>query len=171
MRIIKFFFCSIPLILVPYQQCEIRVSADSHQLTEQATIPLDLSYATDFVRLVESTGLVVIEVLRSHNEAMLRETHKAAFVRTNKGVIEVVFFPGETDAEKITVTYSRIASSAVPHRYVINGEAINGKSETWEAASPQYITLHKNWFITTSECDLDTLIKRALRQTNRPARQ
>jgi hypothetical protein len=158
------------LVLVPYLYGETRDPANSHKLGDQATIPPDLSYATDFVRFLQGTGLVVQEVLRSHHDAMLGG-NKAAFIRTDKGVIEVVFLPGGTDAEKITVTYSRNPSSNVPHKYIINGQAINGKSDTWEAGYPQYITLHKNWFITTSEYELEALIKRGLRQDNRPARR
>lgn len=162
-------FCSILLAVLPHQ-IGLNNSADSNQLPGAVSIPQDLSYATEFVRFVQSTGLVVEEVLRSHHEAMLGG-NKAAFIRTNKGVIEVVFFPGEADAERITITYSRNPSSNVPHRYLINGESINGKSDTWEAAYPQYITLHKNWFITTSEYELEGLIKRALEQDKRPIRQ
>jgi hypothetical protein len=168
MRMINF-FCSILLVLVPYHQREFRGSADAQQVTDQATIPAELIHATEFVRFLQGAGLVVQEVLQSHHESMLGG-NKAAFIRTNRGVIEVVFLPGETDAEKITVTYSKNPSSTVPHRYVINGQAINKESDTWEGAYPQYITLHKNLFITTSDCELDALIKRSLRQDNRPAR-
>ena len=73
------------------------------------------------------------------------------------------------DAEQISITYTRNASSEVPHHYVLKGPLLRSEGQPMDAAYPLYFTLHRNWFIMTLEPLLDDVLKRALKQTNRPA--
>jgi hypothetical protein len=145
------------------------VSAQQSDTTQ--SIPSELSHSIEFVQFLQKAGVKVEQVLRSKLEGFLGNENKAAFIRTDKGVVQVVIFPGEQDAERVTVTYSKSSHQNVPHIYVINGEVINGRRETINAAYPIYITLHKKWLIDTSVCELDETIKRALGQDNRSARR
>lgn len=134
-------------------------------------IPDELKHAAEFVQLLQRAGLVVQRVQRSVLAAMFKGVTQAAFITTDKGIVEVVFFQGPTDAEQITITYSRTSAPAVRHRYRIQGWSLNGDGRTIDAAYPVYFTLHKNWFIQTVEPELEGLLKRALGQSKRPAPQ
>src|SRR5262249_4872772 len=81
------------------------------------SIPPELSHSTEFVEFLQKAGLTVKEVLHSHFGGMFHNENRAAFIRTNKGVVEVVIFPRESDAEKITITYGRSpAGNVLKHR-------------------------------------------------------
>lgn len=160
-------YCGWRVTILLFCYCSQMVaSASAQQAAGQVTIPEELSHATEFVHFLQRQGLVIREVARSHREAMLGGC-SAAFIRTDRGVVEVAFIP---DAEKISIVYSRNGSTVVPHRYVINAAAIGRGSEAWEAAHPVFVTLDRDWFITTTECELDGVIKRALKQDNRKGR-
>jgi hypothetical protein len=130
--------------------------------------PTEFAYtdAMKFAHFLIDHGLIVKSVHRSRLEGFFRGVEKAAFFQTNRGVIEVVFFPGALDAEKIAVTYRRNEAEVVPHRYRIEGQPTNGSGEI-EAAYPVYFTMHRNWYIETSDAVLDTILKGALGQDKR----
>jgi len=125
--------------------------------------------ATEFARFLKAQGLTVRSVHRSHLEGFFQGIEKAAFFRTDKGVVEVAFFPGPHDAEKVRVTYSKGQSAVVPHEYRIEGQPINPDGVI-QAAYPVYFTLHKGWYIVTSEAELDAILKRGLGQDRRAGR-
>ena len=103
--------------------------------------------------------------------AMFEGEDSAALVRTTLGVVEIVVLPGTVEAEQISVTYTRNASTVVPHHYVLKGPRLLSEGQTTTDASyPLYFTLHRNWFIMTLEPRIDDILKHALRQTNRPLR-
>jgi len=91
----------------------------------------------------------------------------AVFVRTALGVVEIVVLPGATDAEQGSITYTRNASTVVPHHYTLKGPLLGIEGRPMDAAYPFYFTLHRNWFIMTGEPRFDDVLKRALKQTNR----
>jgi hypothetical protein len=125
-------------------------------------------FAEPFVRTLERAGIVVQSVEPSTSEALFPNVTNAAFIRTDHGVVEIVVFPGSTDAEQLSITYTKDGPSR--HRYRIEGSILTGPGPDIHAAAPQYFTLYQNWFIQTLEPDLDASIKRILGQTNRPAR-
>ena len=129
-------------------------------------VPTELEHATGFVRLLERSGVPVQEVLHSHMEGMFEGVQSAAFIRTPLGVAEIVVLPGATDAEQISITYTRNPSTPVPHHYVLKGPRLRSEGQPMDAAYPLYFTLHQNWFIMTLEPCLDDVLKRALNQTN-----
>ena len=134
--------------------------------------PGDIAYAEamEFGRFLSAHGLTVESLHRSKLESMFRRVEKAAFIKTDKGIVQVVFFPAPADAEKIKITYSKNVAETVPHKYVIE-QPITADSQTIESAYPMYFTLHINWFIETSECGLDAILKRSLGQDNRQKHQ
>ena len=70
-------------------------------------VPPELSHSIEFAQVLQKAGPKVEQVLRSRLEGMLGNENKAAFIRTDKGLVQVVIFPGEQDAERITITYSK----------------------------------------------------------------
>jgi hypothetical protein len=131
-------------------------------------VPTRFQFAEPFVRTLERGGIVVQSVEPSTSEALFADVTNAAFIRTDHGVVEIVVFPGSTDAEQLSITYTKDGPSR--HRYRIEGSILTGPGPDIHAAAPQYFTLYQNWFIQTLEPDLDASIKRILGQTNRPAR-
>ena len=139
--------------------------ARAQESVPSVTIPRGLTHAAEFVEFLRKANLRVEKVQQSHFSGFLGSEKMAAFIATDKGSVEVVFLEG--DAREITFTYKKGSASNEQHIYVVNGEALTGKSESINAAYPIYITLHKNWFIVTLDCELESAIKRALGQTNR----
>jgi hypothetical protein len=129
------------------------------------SVPTRFQFAEPFVRMLERAGIVVQSVEQSTSEALFTNVTSAAFIRTDGGVVEIVVFPGTTDAEQLSITYTKDGPSR--HRYRIEGSILTPPGPDIHAAAPQYFTLYKNWFIETLDADLEALIKRILGQTNR----
>ena len=117
---------------------------------------------------LEQAGVPVQELLSSMLGSMFEGENNAVFVRTALGVVEIAVLPGAMEAEQISITYTRNASTVVPHRYVLKGPRLRSEGELMDVAYPMYFTLHQNWFIMTDEPHLDDVLKHALKQTNRP---
>jgi len=129
-------------------------------------VPSRFQFVEPFVRTLERAGIVVQSVEQSTSEALFRNVSDAALIRTSQGIVEIVVFPGNTDAEQLSITYTKDGPSG--HRYRIEGPILTGPGPDIHAAAPEYFTLYKNWFITTRDPDLEVSIKRILGQTNRP---
>src|SRR5207247_5009253 len=63
-------------------------------------IPDDLRHAERFIRILEAGGLVVHSLAHSHLEGSFGGQQKAAFITTDRGVVEVVVLRGAMDAEQ-----------------------------------------------------------------------
>jgi hypothetical protein len=107
-------------------------------------------------------GLVVQSVAGSHLEASFGGEQKAAFITTDKGVVEVVVLPGAMDAEQLIVTYSKWNGNG--HHFYITGPTVRKPRDSY-GSQFAYFTLHKNWFIVTWRPELDGIVKRILGQT------
>jgi hypothetical protein len=156
-----------PLVMAFIATCAVAVERSPVPPAGGASIPAGLEQATPFVEFLRSAGLTLLEVRRSHLESMFRDTRHAAYIRTDRGVVEVVVFDGATDAERMTITYSKTSSPGGRHRYLLHGPS-DGEVTEWEGAQPAYFTLHRNWFIVTWQPELDAFVKRSLGQTSRP---
>ena len=130
--------------------------------------PADIAYqdAAKFAQFLKAKGVEVRSIHRSTLEGFFKGMGKAAFFRTDKGIVEVIFFPGPLDAEKVSITYSRNDSKAVPHRYKVEGQPVHGEGVI-HAAYPVYFTLHRSWYIVTSDAEMDATLKRSLGQSGR----
>jgi hypothetical protein len=171
------FYCGTILMLqvfcaVPHDATTAWASAIAQTQDVSLLQPTDTAYddATEFERFLKAQGLTVRSVHRSHLEGFFQGIEKAAFFRTDKGVVEVAFFPGPHDAEKLRVTYSKGQSAVVPHQYRIEGQPTNPDGVI-QAAYPVYFTFHRSWYIVTSEAELDAILKRGLGQDRRAGRQ
>lgn len=80
-------------------------------------IPAELKHAAPFVEFLRGAGLIVQEVQQSHLTGMFKGTDQAAYITTNRGVLELVTFPGSTDAERITIEYSKTPGIPASHHY------------------------------------------------------
>ena len=135
-----------------------RLSSPPYRLSDE------LSFAGDFVRFLEEAGMSVLEVGSSTWAGTFKDENDAAFVKTNRGVLEVVIFSGRTNAQKIRVTSHTDFSNEEAPRYIykLGGLPTNGEAANVDSAFPVYFTTYKNWFIVTEACDLDRAIKTAV---------
>jgi len=164
---------ALGLLNCTHSRTKLPASSSFGQIQDESLMrPNDIAYADAiaFAQYLNTHGVTVQSVHGSKLAGMFRGVGKAAFIRTDKGIVEIVFFPGPMDAERIKVTYTKNATETVPHKYVIE-QPITHDTQTMEAAYPVYFTLHKNWFIVTSESELDAILKRVLGQDYRQKRQ
>jgi hypothetical protein len=63
--------------------------------------------AMEFALFLNQSGINVQSVHKSKLESLFPGIEKAAFFRTDKGVVEVIFFPDPRGAENISVTEQR----------------------------------------------------------------
>lgn len=117
--------------------------------------------AMQFARVLNEKGIRVLSVHRSKLDGFFFGIQKAAFFKTEKGVVEVIFFPEPEGAEHVIVTERREATrylysfSGQPNATMING---------FDSAGPMYFLMYGNWFIVLDSESLYHEVKRALRK-------
>ena len=124
--------------------------------------PTDVAYtdAMEFAQFLNARGFIVKSVHRSKLESFFLGIKKAAFFRTNKGVVEVIFFPEPTGAERIRVREQRRSGQ---YLYSFEGQPHpNPPGDTIDSGQPIYFLMHRNWFILIDSQELYDLLKRAL---------
>jgi hypothetical protein len=115
--------------------------------------------AMEFARYLDEKGINVKSVHRSKLESLFEGIDKAAFFRTEKGVVEVVFFPGPMSAEKITVTEQRKGGR---YLYSFQGQPIPQPNAGFDSSRPMYFLMHRNWFIVPDSKETYEAMKSAL---------
>jgi hypothetical protein len=127
------------------------------------TVPDRFRHAEPFIRTLEAGGLVVQSIAQSTLEASFGGGQNAAVIRTDRGQIEIVVFPGAMDAEQLSIKYPKWNGNL--HHYYIQGPTVRAPEDVYGQVA--YYTLHKNWFIVTYQPELDGVIKRILDQSKR----
>jgi hypothetical protein len=116
--------------------------------------------AMEFARLLNASGINVQSIHRSKLEGFFRGIDKAAFFKTDKGVVEVIFFPDPAGAEMVRVIERPLAGR---YLYSFQGQPEpNPPADTIDANRPIYFLMHKNWFVVLESQELYDELKRAL---------
>ncbi len=125
--------------------------------------PADSSYveAMEFAQFLNGQGIKVNSVHASKLNGFFRTLEKAAFLRTEKGVVEVVFFPEPLGAEKVKLTEHREKGRYV---YTFEGQPSPEPGDGIDASRPMYFLMHGKWFIVTETEDLYNALKGALQE-------
>src|SRR5260370_9676560 len=91
-------------------------------------VPADLAFARPLVQLLVDSGWAVQPVRPSKLNGFFLATNKAAWIDTDKGILEVIFFynPARVDQIQITEGRSDIASY---HKYVIKSPPATRRME------------------------------------------
>lgn len=118
--------------------------------------------AMEFVRFLNERGINVKSVHRSKLETFFQGVEKAAFFRTEKGVLEVIFFPDPGGAEKVRVTELRKAGR---YLYSFQGQPNPEPGEGFDSNRPMYFLMHRNWFIVVDSEELHNAVKSALKES------
>ena len=124
--------------------------------------PTDVAYteAMEFSRFLNGKGIVVKSIHGSKLNGFFQGLEKAAFFRTDKGALEVIFFPKPAGAAQVRVTEQRREG-----RYVYSFEGQphpNPPADTFDASRRMYFLTHRDWFIVTYRKQLYDVLKRAL---------
>jgi hypothetical protein len=112
-------------------------------------VPSELNFAKEFVQLLSDTGWSVKAVHPSKFNGFFRETKKAAFIQTDKGVIEAVFFANDAEVEQIQVNEEQIVVSGY-HKYIVQTTITKQRIE----GGTCYFNKYRNAFIITSDREL-----------------
>jgi len=112
--------------------------------------------ATEFAHFLNQQGIAVKSIHRSKLEGFFRGLYKAAFFKTDQGILEVIFFP-DGGAEKVSVTEHREGKR---HIYSFRGQPQPDPSrDTINAAYPEYFIMHGGWFILTLDEKLSNAVR------------
>ena len=118
--------------------------------------------AMEFALFLEERGIKVKSVHRSKLESFFLGIEKAAFFRTDKGVVEVIFFAEPTAAERVQVKEQRKAGR---YLYSFAGQPHpNPPGDTIDASRPVYFLMHRNWLIVADGEEFYDALKDALKQ-------
>jgi hypothetical protein len=124
--------------------------------------PSDAAYAEamEFARFLEGQRLRVESVHRSKLESFFQGINKAAFFKTKRGVIQVIFFPEANGAEKVRATEQRDNGRYI---YRFRGQPHpHPPGDTIDSARPIYFVMHGGWFIVTGDQKLANALKSGL---------
>jgi len=131
------------------------------------SLPDEFKEVEPFVRFLEQHGLTVSAVDRSELSALAGDKAPTR-VATERGEFDIVILPGQNDAERLRITYSR-GSQGAKHVYQVADPQRRQPPRTLEVDHPLYFTMYKNWFVVTPSAVLDEWLKAKLDQ-DRPNR-
>ena len=135
----------------------------AHQSKDVSILkPTDVAYAEamEVAQFLNGKGIVVKSVHASKLNGFFRGLGKAAFFRTDKGVVEVIFFPKPAGAERVRVREQRKEGR---YLYSFEGQPHpNPPGDTMDAGRPVYFLMHRDWFIVADSEELYDALKRAL---------
>jgi len=104
-----------------------------------------------FSRCLNQHNIAVKSIHRSKLESFFRGVNKAAFFETDKGILEVIFFP-DNGAEKVSAMERRTPNDEGERNYIYSFRGQpqpNPPADIFIAARPMYFITHGGWFIVT----------------------
>lgn len=122
-------------------------------------VPADLDHARPFVQWLNNAGVTVLSVQYSMAGSLFESANQAAWIKTDLGIAEAVFFLDPVRTEYIQVTP---VQSQEAWRYLYKIQApppIMQKSVTIDAAFPLYFTVRRGIFIQTSNAELNKVLQ------------
>jgi hypothetical protein len=120
-------------------------------------IPAQISYAIEFVQRLSDAGWSVQKVaLSKYNGGYFGPT-KAIWIKTDKGILEVVFFDKPADLAAIQLQEEE---SGRYHKYTIT---LANKTERMEGRLPVYFTKYQDKLIITYDRELNEALNVLLR--------
>ena len=120
-------------------------------------VPADLGFAKEFVQLLSDSGWQVQAVRPSKFNGFFRETNRAAWIETDKGTLEVVFFDNDTAVEQMQISEEQKRAPDY-HTYVVRTAKTTQRIEGGVA----YFTKHRSMLIMASDRDLNEALNRTL---------
>ncbi len=125
-------------------------------------VPDELSYAKDFVQLLVEEGWSVQDVRHSKFNSFFRETSKAAYIKTDRGTFEVVFFDRDDEVGRLQISEEPDADANY-HNYILQTPKTDQRIE----GGACYFTKRRNMLITTTDPELNKALDRLLAESHR----
>jgi hypothetical protein len=119
----------------------------------------DYGDAMEFACWLNEKGIKFLSLHRSKLNGMWPGLTKAAFFKTEMGVVEVIFFPEPVGAENVIVTERRADG-----RYLYSFSGYPALVGGFDGNQPMYFLMHRNWFIVPGKEELYQALKRALKK-------
>lgn len=112
-------------------------------------------------QFLQSAGLQVKKLARSHWEGTFKDEQEAAFLETDLGVVEAVIFPPEIDPYKLQIRLQteQDKRSVARYHYSLEGLPTNGEAAQIDSAAPIYFTVYQNWLLITLKSEVENRIK------------
>lgn len=121
-------------------------------------VPAQISYATGFVQRLSDAGWLVQRVaLSKYNGGYFGPT-KAIWIKTDKGILEVVFFDKPADLDAIQLQEEESGTPKY-HRYRIT---LANRTDGMEGRLPVYFTKYQDMLIITYDCELNETLNKLL---------
>jgi hypothetical protein len=108
--------------------------------------PSDPAYedAVKFARVLDQAGVHVAKIFASKLNGFFRDVPRAAYYRTDKGVVEAIFFTDD-GAAKIKVTETRDGARYI---YSFTGQPHpNPPGDVFQSAGPMYFIAYGNAYV------------------------
>ena len=122
-------------------------------------IPADLDHARHLVQWLEDAGIDVLSVQHSNEGALFQSADQAAWIKTDIGIANAVFFLHPAESEYIEVTPIQ-GQEAGRHLYKVQAPpAIMPKAVTIDAAYLLYFTVRRGMFIETDSPELHRVLQ------------
>jgi hypothetical protein len=137
---------------------ERTVSVQTIQPT-QVVIPTELAFSIPLAQVLSQSGLSILSVQSSTYMAMFPSTDKAVWIKTNEGIVEVIFFADPSEVEQIHVTEQPNKSEG-RYLYIIQAPPPTLlHDQTIDAAYPLYFIVSSDMLMVTSSEELDKTLK------------
>ena len=110
-------------------------------------VPSSLTFATQFVQTLSDAGWIIEQVAGSKFNGGMMGTEKAAWVKTDRGVLEVLFFENREEVQQIQIK-EEADSTPTYHKYTVTR---GSESHPWQGRLPVYFTKYRTMLIVS--CD------------------
>jgi len=125
----------------------------------KVAIPTDLAFSTPLVQVLDQSGLNILSIQGSTYMAMFQSTDKAVWIKTDEGIVEVIFFANSAEVEQIHIA-EQINETKGRYLYTIRAPArILLHDQTIDAAFPLYFTVKNDMLLITSSEELEKTLK------------
>jgi len=149
MRLIsRYGVLSLLLFVLPILQVDICRAAPFLQGQDVShLVPPTLSFANGFVQTLSDSGWSIERVGLSIYNGGMAGTTKAAWIKTDKGVLEVLFYETSAEVEKIQLKENE-DSTPNYHKYTARWPNTN-RANGFEGRLPVYFTKYRTMLITS----------------------
>jgi hypothetical protein len=149
----------IMIVCASVLTCPLRSSAQGRDVSQM--VPPQVSYATEFVQRLSDGGLWIQRVaLSKYNGGYFGPT-KAVWVKTDKGILEAVFFDKPAELDRIQLQEEETGNPKT-HRYILT--LPNGQIVKWDTGhSAVYFIKNRDALIITRAGELNEALNFLLR--------
>lgn len=150
--------CAVLILIVAFaSRANIVVAPVPNQGPDVShLVPSDLSFATPLVQSLSDSGWSIQAVRHSKFNGGVLWTTKAAWVKTDKGIFEVVFYETVSDVEQIQIKEDSDSTPAY-HKYTVTRA---NESHPFVGRFPVYFTKYRTMMIVTHDGKLNDAINR-----------